>query len=50
MLFLIGVGDFREKLQAQVERLNLTNTCTFGNHQDVPKLLAASDLFVLPPL
>lgn len=47
----IGDGDLRQELQAQVEGLNLGDHVHFlGNRHDVPKLLAASDLFVLPSL
>jgi len=47
----IGDGDLREELQAQVEGLNLGDTIHFlGSRSDVPELLAASDLFVLPSL
>jgi len=47
----IGDGDLREELQAQVKRSNLGDHIHFlGNRSDVPELLAASDLFVLPSL
>jgi glycosyltransferase involved in cell wall biosynthesis len=50
-VLFIGDGELREELQAQVERLNLGDHVHFlGNRSDVPELLAASDLFVLPSL
>lgn len=50
-VLFIGDGDLREELQAQVKRLNLGDHIHFlGNRCDVPQLLAASDLFVLPSL
>ena len=50
-LLLIGDGELREELQAQTSRLNLDRHVHFlGNRHDVPNLLAASDIFVLPSL
>jgi glycosyltransferase involved in cell wall biosynthesis len=50
-LLLIGDGELREELQEQTERLNLCRHVHFiGNRHDVPDLLAASDIFVLPSL
>lgn len=47
----IGDGELKEQLQAQVQSLNLGAQVHFlGNRSDVPELLAASDLFVLPSL
>jgi glycosyltransferase involved in cell wall biosynthesis len=47
----IGDGTLREELQVQVERLGLDHHIHFlGNRSDVPELLAASDVFVLPSL
>jgi glycosyltransferase involved in cell wall biosynthesis len=48
---LIGDGGLRQELQAQVRDLGLSDNFHFlGNRHDVPDLLAASDLFVLPSL
>jgi glycosyltransferase involved in cell wall biosynthesis len=48
---LIGDGRLRDGLHAQVRELDLSENVHFlGNRQDVPELLAASDLFVLPSL
>lgn len=48
---LIGDGGLREGLQAQVREQGLSENIHFlGNRHDVPELLAASDLFVLPSL
>jgi starch synthase (maltosyl-transferring) len=47
----IGDGVLRAQLQDQVKRLHLDQHVHFlGNRHDVPELLAASDLFVLPSL
>ena len=47
----IGDGELREELQAQVARFNLCKHIHFlGNRKDIPELLAASELFVLPSL
>ncbi len=50
-LLVIGDGELGEELQAQTDRLGLGEHIHFlGNRHDVPDLLAASDLFVLPSL
>jgi glycosyltransferase involved in cell wall biosynthesis len=50
-VLFIGDGEQREELQVQVERLNLGHHIHFlGSRSDVPQMLAASDLFVLPSL
>ena len=44
-----GQGHLREQLERRVNRLGLTDWVRFlGFHDDVPKLLAASDIMVLP--
>ncbi len=50
--FLVaGVGHEEENLKAQVERLGITaNVFFLGRRGDVPRLMAACDLFVLPSL
>ena len=48
---LIGDGPLREDLQLQTKELQLDQHMHFlGNQNNVPGLLAASDLFVLPSL
>ncbi|MBE7472386.1 MAG: glycosyltransferase [Anaerolineales bacterium] len=48
---MVGDGPLRQTLQAQVAELNLEPYVHFlGSRHDVPDLLAASDLFVLPSL
>ena len=48
---LVGDGGLRDRLRAQVRELGLSENVHFlGNRHDVPELLAASDLFVLPSL
>lgn len=50
-VLLIGDGPLREELQLQVKRSDLEAHMHFlGSRHDVPELLAASDLFVLPSL
>jgi glycosyltransferase involved in cell wall biosynthesis len=50
-LLFIGDGILRETLQARVRECRLDGRIHFlGNRSDVPDLLAASDLFVLPSL
>lgn len=47
----IGEGELKDKLQAQIQDLNLSNHFHFlGVRSDVPHLLAAADLFVQPSL
>lgn len=47
----VGDGPLREELRFQIDKLNLANhIMLLGNRTDVPQLLAASDLFVLPSL
>ena len=50
-VLVIGDGGLRAPLEAQVELLGLGEHIHFlGNRDDVPTLLAGSDLFVLPSL
>jgi len=50
-VLFIGDGTLREELQDQVKRLKLDKHIHFlGNRHDIPELLAASELFVLPSL
>ncbi|MFQ5612353.1 MAG: glycosyltransferase [Anaerolineae bacterium] len=45
----IGDGVLRPRLEQQVDDLNLRNNIHFlGSRNDIPQLLAAGDLFVLP--
>jgi glycosyltransferase involved in cell wall biosynthesis len=50
-ILLIGDGALREELQAQVRALGIQGKVHFlGSRSDIPDLLGASDLFVLPSL
>jgi glycosyltransferase involved in cell wall biosynthesis len=50
-LLVVGDGDLREELRAQVERLGLASRVHFlGARRDLGDLLAAVDLFVMPSL
>jgi glycosyltransferase involved in cell wall biosynthesis len=50
-LFVAGDGELREGLEAQARSLGMAEAVTFtGVRADVPKILAALDLFVLPSL
>jgi glycosyltransferase involved in cell wall biosynthesis len=47
----IGDGELKDELQSQVQKVGLSRHVHFlGNRDDVPDLLAAVDLFVLPSL
>jgi len=51
VVLFIGDGELKETLQNRTLELGLKNNVQFlGNRQDVPALLAASDLFILPSL
>jgi glycosyltransferase involved in cell wall biosynthesis len=51
LLLLVGDGSLRQKLEQEVERKKLAPNVRFlGQRTDIPLLLAASDLFVLPSL
>lgn len=46
-LAIAGIGSLRDELDAQIEALNLQDSVKMlGMRHDVPRLLAASDLFV----
>ena len=48
---VVGDGDLRESLEAQAERLGLSDRVRFmGHREDVPALMSAMDLFVLSSL
>jgi len=48
---LVGEGDLRAELESRVAAMGMAGRVTFaGNRGDIPHLLAASDLFVLPSL
>lgn len=50
-ILFVGDGELRGELEAKTKALNLDNNIEFlGTRQDVPELLAASDMFVLPSL
>lgn len=50
-ILLIGDGDLRPAVETQVATANLGHCIHFlGNRPDVPDLLAASNIFVLPSL
>ncbi|WMT40190.1 glycosyltransferase family 4 protein [Paenibacillus sp. D2_2] len=45
--WIVGAGEQREELENQVQGLSLQNDCLFlGERDDVPGLLALSDIFV----
>ena len=48
---LVGQGPLQEAIKAEAERLGVTNNVIFaGFRRDVPRLVAAADLFVLSSL
>jgi len=51
VVLIAGDGPDRTDLEAKIKRFALEHdACLLGNRQDVPDLLAAADLFVLPSL
>ncbi|HET6820841.1 MAG TPA: glycosyltransferase [Candidatus Limnocylindria bacterium] len=50
VVLLVGEGPERESLERRVRERGLGGVRFLGNRPDVPRLLAASDLFVLPSL
>jgi glycosyltransferase involved in cell wall biosynthesis len=50
-LLMVGDGDQRQEVANLVQELNLSNKITLNSfRQDVPDILAAADIFVLPSL
>lgn len=50
-LLLIGDGEDREKVEAEIREKNLTDkVIILSNRSDIPELLSAMDCFVLPSL
>jgi glycosyltransferase involved in cell wall biosynthesis len=45
---IVGDGEMREALEAQVKELGLTNVKFLGKRDDVPAILSKTDIFVLP--
>jgi glycosyltransferase EpsF len=51
ILMLVGDGELREKMQAKVKKLGLTDAVLFlGIREDVDQLYQAMDVFILPSL
>lgn len=50
-LIIAGDGEFRKKLEQETQRLGIENRVLFlGKRKDIPELLSAMDVFVLPSL
>lgn len=48
---IVGSGAHRDALEQEVKKLDVTNRVIFsGKRSDIPRLLAATDIFVLPTL
>lgn len=47
-VWIVGDGEMKEQLEAQVNTLQLDNVFFLGARTDVPELLNQSDIFVLP--
>lgn len=48
---IVGDGEHKQALEALVSELNISDNVIFaGMRQDIPQILAAADLFVLPTL
>ena len=51
ILLLVGEGELEEKIREKVNKLNIgKNVIFFGTTNDVPTVLSAMDIFVLPSL
>lgn len=49
VLIMVGLGPLKEELQMKVEQYNLQDSVLFlGSRNDIPDLLQAFDLFLLP--
>lgn len=48
VLLIVGNGPFREKLQREAKEIGISKSVLFlGNRQDIPNILATSDIVVL---
>jgi len=51
LLLLVGDGELRQELEAQVSRLDITNKVRFlGSREDIPEILKIADIFALSSL
>lgn len=51
VLLLVGDGELRKSIKTKVKNLGLTNSVIFaGVREDIPELLQAMDVFLLPSL
>ena len=49
VLVIVGDGELKQRLQEQVKQAGLGTSITFlGNRSDVPELLSAADILVMP--
>ncbi|MEI4828675.1 glycosyltransferase family 4 protein [Bacillus sp. FJAT-53711] len=49
-MLIVGDGEMRDKLEEQVNHLNLSMVEFLGARDDVPDILSETDIFVLPTL
>lgn len=50
-LFLVGIGELQESIRNQVDKMGMTDDVVFlGLRSDIPELLQAMDVFVMPSL
>ncbi|MCA1062619.1 glycosyltransferase family 4 protein [Rossellomorea sp. AcN35-11] len=47
---IVGDGEMRETLEAQVQSLRLSNVRFLGKRDDIPAILSKTDIFVLPTI
>ncbi|MYL35603.1 glycosyltransferase [Pontibacillus yanchengensis] len=49
-VLIVGDGEMRSQLEKQVKESKLSNVTFLGKREDIPDLLARTDIFVLPTL
>ncbi|MGP4077628.1 glycosyltransferase family 4 protein [Halobacillus sp. K22] len=49
-VLIVGDGEMREVLEAQVKSLKLSNVRFLGKRDDIPSILSKTDIFVLPTI
>lgn len=48
-LYLIGIGELKDKIESEIKQMNLNDKVVFlGTRDDVPQVLQAMDVFLFP--